>query len=101
MAGLDDVTLGELARNLTAAETRINGKFADLKAELNQNNRQLSDRFDQLEYVHRDTYRAEASAMEQRIEVLEERSRWVTRALAGIPFAAAGAAIAAAIVSTM
>jgi len=101
MAGLDDVTLGELVRNLVSLETRINAKFADLKTELKDNNNQLSVRFDQLQYVHRDAYAAEKEAMEMRIEVLEERSRWLSRAITGIPFAAAGAAIAAAIVSTL
>jgi hypothetical protein len=74
----DEITMGELARRLDGFEKRNEDAF-----------RTLNNRFDTLQFVHRDTYVVEMAAMDERIKVqrgriddIEERNRWLVRALA-------------------
>lgn len=66
----DDVTMGELARRLDRVETRITEQFSDM-------HRQLEG----LQFVHRDTYLVQMSAITDRLEALEEKNTWIARAL--------------------
>lgn len=66
-----DVTLWELARNLDKMESRIDGRFVEVHR-----------RLDSLAFVPRDVYTIEIGALRERVDAIEERSRWLVRTLA-------------------
>lgn len=67
-----EVTIGELARGMDALERRMREGFLALQRSI-----------DALSYVHVDRYEADQRAAERRISELEERSTWLSRAVAG------------------
>lgn len=68
MADSGDITLGELARNITALEGRINKQFDGVQK-----------RFDNLSFVPREVYEVENTELRGRIDALEEARRWMAR----------------------
>lgn len=69
---MDDPTVGELDRRLEAMSKQMRDGFAQLRGAI-----------ESLNYIHRDRYEAEARAVERRIDLIEDRLQWVSRALAG------------------
>jgi hypothetical protein len=72
---LDEVTIGELSRRLSAFEKRVDDGFKG-----------LGEKIQSLEYVHVDRYEAEQvtvdlriTAVDTRVAAGEERLRWLTR----------------------
>lgn len=65
-----DVTLGELARRLSSMEQRIDGKFID-----------VNRRLDGLAFVGQDVHALAMKTVTDRLDVLEEKWRWMTRTL--------------------
>jgi hypothetical protein len=65
-----EVTIGELSRTIAAMDGRINAQF-----------NAINRRFDNLEFVHRDTYTAQMGALIDRVHTLEESKTWLTRTL--------------------
>ena len=66
----DPVTIGELYRNIRAMELRINGQFEA-----------VNHRLDSLSFVSQEAYRIEIEGVKERIDDLEEDSKWKSRAL--------------------
>lgn len=66
----EDVTLGEIARGLTSLEGRMNEKF-------NQVNRRL----DTMEFVPRGEHNLQMRELADRIHVLEDNKKWISRTL--------------------
>lgn len=89
------VTLGEIYRNLLALETRINAKFVDLKADVREADDRVNAQLDHLSFVPRGEYDERIKSIEGRLTAQERVLLWVMRAIAGLPFIAAGAAITA------
>ena len=67
----DDVSLGELSRNIRAMRFDFDRRFVEMNQKL-----------DGLQYVSRDVYTAQMSALASRIDELEESRKWLAR-LAG------------------
>jgi hypothetical protein len=65
----EDVTMGELARRLDRLEMRQGEAFTEVHRQI-----------DNLQFVHRDTYLVQMTAMSDRLETLEEKNRWMARA---------------------
>lgn len=91
-----DITLGEVSRSLISLETRINGQFSEVKGQV----RELNRRFDNLQFVNRETYDVQISALTERVGDLEERNKWLTRTLATAFLVALAAPIIVALVVT-
>ncbi len=64
----DDVSMGELARRLDRFETRVDNQFAAMHRQI-----------ESLQFVSRDAY----TALVERVDALEEGSKWRYRLLAG------------------
>jgi hypothetical protein len=65
---VDDVTIGELGRRLSAMEGRINSQFVD-----------VNRRLDSLQFVTREVYETDMRARDRRIDELEEDRKWNRR----------------------
>lgn len=68
----DDVTLGELSRNITAMRGDFDRRFME-----------MNSRLDNLQFVSRDTYTAEMNAVKKDVEELKESKQWMSRVLVG------------------
>ena len=64
----DDVTLGELSRNITAMRGDFDRRFME-----------MNSRLDNLQFVSRDTYSVQMQSVTDRIEDLEDARKWVAR----------------------
>lgn len=78
----DDVTIGEISRRLTAVEAEMHRGFT-----------QTATQLERLAFVPREVWTAERRELVNRIEVLEERSKWIVRALAGAMISAVASAL--------
>lgn len=65
-----EITIGELSRTIAAMEARIAGAFAEVHR-----------RFDNLQFVNKETYAVQEAAQDSRIEALEEKDRYRGRAI--------------------
>lgn len=66
----EDVTLGEISRGLVALEGRMNDKFA-----------QINHRLDTMEFVPRGEHNLQVKELTDRLGVLEEHRKWMSRTL--------------------
>jgi hypothetical protein len=66
----DDVTLGEIARNLAALRADMGDRFG-----------QVNKRLDSLEYVPRGEYQLKVDQMSDDIKELQGSKQWMSRAL--------------------
>jgi hypothetical protein len=66
----DDVTLGEIARNLAALRTDMGDRF-----------QQVNQRLDSLEYVPRGEYQLKVEQLSDDIKELQGSKQWMSRAL--------------------
>ena len=64
----DDVTLGELSRNITAMRGDFDRRFMEVNA-----------RLDNLQFVSRDVYTAQMAAVNERVSDLEDSHKWLAR----------------------
>lgn len=69
-AGGEEVTIGELYRSISALDGRVSAQFES-----------VNRRLDSLQFVHRETYAAEMTALRERVDTTEEKLRWMSRAL--------------------
>ena len=67
----DDVTLGELSRNITAMRGDFDRRFMEINSRLNN-----------MEFVSRDVYTAQMAALVERIADLEDSHKWLARTAA-------------------
>lgn len=65
-----EVTLGELARNLRAMETRVNEKFTN-----------INQRLDNLQFVPRREFDIQIKALGEDVKELRESKQWMQRTL--------------------
>jgi hypothetical protein len=68
----EEVTLGELSRNIKGMEVRVNEKFSE-----------VNHRLDSLQFVPSNVYLIEQEQMKQRLNVLEVRDIWRNRMMVG------------------
>lgn len=66
----EDVTLGEIARNVAALRSDVADRFA-----------QINRRLDNLEYVPRGEHNLQVKELSDRIAVLEDHKKWMSRTL--------------------
>lgn len=66
-----DISIGELSRNISAMRGDFDRRFIE-----------VNRRLDGLQFVSRDVYTAQMSALDGRIQELEESRKWLAR-LAG------------------
>jgi hypothetical protein len=66
----EEVTLGELARSLTALESRLDKKFAD-----------VNRRLDTLEFVPRREFEIHVAALTEDVRELRDSKTWMARGL--------------------
>ena len=66
----DDMTLGEIGRNVAALRMEMNEKFAH-----------INHRLDTMEFVPRGEHNLQVEELKARIGVLEDNKKWMSRTL--------------------
>jgi type II secretory pathway component PulF len=66
----EDVTLGEVARSLAAFRLDVSEKFA-----------QMNHRLDTMEFVPRGEHNLQINELKERVAVLEDNKKWMSRTL--------------------
>jgi hypothetical protein len=77
----DDVTLGEIARNVAALRADMGETFVAFRTDMRDGLAGVNRRLDTLEYVPRGEHNVEMREMKARVTDLEEARKWVGRTL--------------------
>ena len=63
-----DITLGELSRNMSQMERRLDARFVE-----------INSRFDKLQFVSREVYEVQIKQLREQVEELVEAKKWTIR----------------------